>query len=183
MIELRDLQPSDRQQLLEWRNLPEVARWMYTDHAITAEEHDRWFDGIIDDPKGRYWIITLNAEDVGVVNLSNIDTSHRRCEFGIYLGVAEASGTGAGTAALFQALDHAFVGLALNRVSAHAIADNRGAIRTYERLGLRREAFLRGHVCKAGSMHDVVGLAILRDEWQLVRPAIETRLRAKGLIH
>jgi UDP-4-amino-4,6-dideoxy-N-acetyl-beta-L-altrosamine N-acetyltransferase len=182
MIELRDLRPSDRQQLFEWRNLPEVARWMYTDHEIRADEHDRWFDGIGSDPTRRYWIIADDGHDVGLVNLLGIDTSHRRCEFGIYVGAQGARGGGAGSAALFRALDYAFVDLLLNRVSAAALAANVDAITAYERLGLRREAFLRSHVCKGEVMHDVVGLAILADEWQTVRPTIEGRLRRKGLI-
>ena len=182
MIQLRDVRPGDRQQLLHWRNLPDVARWMYTDHEITDAAHDRWFDGIVGDPTRRYWMITADADAVGLVNLTDIDTSHRRCEFGVYLGAREARGTGAGSAALFLALDHAFVDLALDRVSASAMADNSEAIMAYERLGLRREAYMRGHVRKGDVAHDVVGLAILRDEWLLVRPAIEAGLRSKGLI-
>ena len=42
-VVLRPLAVTDRDRLLTWRNFPEIARWMYSDHAISAEEHARWF--------------------------------------------------------------------------------------------------------------------------------------------
>src|SRR5207302_5934831 len=41
-VVLRPLETADRERLLAWRNLPEIARWMYSDHKIGAEEHARW---------------------------------------------------------------------------------------------------------------------------------------------
>ena len=38
-VELRPLMPGDKDRLLVWRNSPEVAAYMYTDHRITAAEH------------------------------------------------------------------------------------------------------------------------------------------------
>ncbi|MGZ6962565.1 MAG: GNAT family N-acetyltransferase, partial [Ilumatobacteraceae bacterium] len=120
--------------------------------------------------------------DTGLVNLAGIDSKHRRCEFGIYIATPQSRSQGTGTAALSMALTYAFEELDLNKVSAEAFATNVDAIQAYERSGLRREACLRDHVTKDGKMHDVVRLAILREDWQVVRPVIEDRLRAKGLI-
>ena len=50
LVTLRRLRPDDRDRLLAWRNAPEVAAYMYSDHEITAEEHARWFAGIAGDP-------------------------------------------------------------------------------------------------------------------------------------
>ena len=37
-VAMRPLAAGDRDRLLAWRNLPEIARWMYSDHAISPEE-------------------------------------------------------------------------------------------------------------------------------------------------
>ena len=42
-VQMRPLADGDRDRLLAWRNQPEVARWMYSDHVISPDEHARWF--------------------------------------------------------------------------------------------------------------------------------------------
>jgi hypothetical protein len=59
---------------------------MYTDHYITEEEHDHWFQSAIHDPTRRYWIIVSDGQDVGLVNLYAIDQRHMRCHWAYYIG-------------------------------------------------------------------------------------------------
>ena len=73
MIEIRDVQPEDRDKIRQWRNLPEVAKYMYTDHHITPMEHEEWFQRTLDDPTCRYWIIVCDGTDVGLVNIYRLD--------------------------------------------------------------------------------------------------------------
>ena len=77
-VTLRPLQGDDRDRLLEWRNRPEVARYMYTDHPISEAEHASWFGLAIADPTRRYWIIELDGEPVGLANLYDISVAQRR---------------------------------------------------------------------------------------------------------
>ena len=44
-VELRPLNSGDKDRMLAWRNSPEVSAYMYTDHLIAPEEHERWFAG------------------------------------------------------------------------------------------------------------------------------------------
>ncbi|HEX5264866.1 MAG TPA: GNAT family N-acetyltransferase, partial [Phenylobacterium sp.] len=75
---LRPLGPGDRDLLLAWRNLPEVARWMYSDHAITPEEHARWFAGALADTRRRYWVIEADGRPVGLANLYDLAADQGR---------------------------------------------------------------------------------------------------------
>ena len=43
MITMRDVEHKDKEMIRNQRNLPEVAKYMYTDHFITLEEHEKWF--------------------------------------------------------------------------------------------------------------------------------------------
>ena len=60
-VALRALRPDDKDRLLAWRNSPEVAAYMYTDHQISPEEHARWFAGIEGDPRRAYWVIEMDG--------------------------------------------------------------------------------------------------------------------------
>src|SRR5271168_3035220 len=89
---LRPLRAADSEQLLRWRNLPQVARYMYTEHEISAAEHAAWFERALNDPTRRYWIIVADGVDIGLGNLYDISTTHRRCFWAFYIGDAEVRG-------------------------------------------------------------------------------------------
>jgi UDP-4-amino-4,6-dideoxy-N-acetyl-beta-L-altrosamine N-acetyltransferase len=181
VIALRDLAPSDQATLLAWRNRPEVARWMYTDHAITPEEHARWWGGLAGDRRRRYWIVQLDGEDVGLANLADIDERNRRASFGLYL-VGGGRGRGAGGAALYHLCRETFAVRGLHRLGCEALATNQAALEAYARAGFVEEGRLRQHVWKEGAPVDVVALAMLRPEWEARRAGWEARLRERGLL-
>ncbi len=38
MTSFRDLIPADKETIRSWRNLPEIRKYMYTDHVIAPED-------------------------------------------------------------------------------------------------------------------------------------------------
>ena len=71
-VRLRRLGAGDSDRVLAWRNLPEIRRWMYTDHVISKDEHDRWFASALVDERRCYWIVELDGQPVGLANLADI---------------------------------------------------------------------------------------------------------------
>jgi UDP-4-amino-4,6-dideoxy-N-acetyl-beta-L-altrosamine N-acetyltransferase len=182
VLSLQPTTDADRDAVRAWRNQPDVARWMYTDHEITEAEHAAWFARHLASPTDRSWVIRWQGRGVGLVNLSGIDTANGRAEWGIYLADAAARGTGAADGATFLSLDHAFGPLHLQRVTCEAIADNHRAIRLYERMGFRREGHRRAHVVRGDERLDVVDLGLLADEWGRLRPGHHDRLVSRGVL-
>jgi UDP-4-amino-4,6-dideoxy-N-acetyl-beta-L-altrosamine N-acetyltransferase len=182
MIGLRDLWPEDKAMLLRWRNLPEVSRYMYTDHVITVEEHDRWFQGIPSDPTRRYWIITLKDEPVGLVNLYQIDSQNKRCYWAFYVAGENARGKGVGSFVEYTVLRTVFSELQLNKLCCEVLAVNTAVINMHRYFGFSEEGRLRQHIIKDGKLYEVVSMAILRKEWELHRPVVEERLRRSGIL-
>ncbi len=179
-VTLRDVTVSDRDRLLDWRNLPEVARWMYSDHAITPQEHARWFDAAIADPSRRYWIIELDGAPVGLANLYDISQGHRRASWAYYLADPAVRGRGVGAYVEFWVIEHVFGPLGLDKLWCEVLAGNEAVWKLHESFGFQREALFRRHVRKAGAPADVVGLGLLASDWTQVRDACVQRLRAKG---
>ena len=77
-------------------------------------------------------------EPVGHVQLRDIDPESGTCVLGRVLIFRDHRGRGLGKAMVALALDEAFAGLGLSRVSLRVVAFNVAAIATYERLGFIR---------------------------------------------
>ncbi|HRD45042.1 MAG TPA: UDP-4-amino-4,6-dideoxy-N-acetyl-beta-L-altrosamine N-acetyltransferase [Caulobacter sp.] len=179
-VTLRAVVEADRERLLAWRNSPEVAAFMYSDHRITPDEHDRWFDGIAGDPTRTYWIIEADGLPVGLANIVDINRQHGRCAWAYYLADPAVRGLGVGSFVEYWVLEHVFGVLGLQKLWCEVLETNEAVWRLHERYGFRREALFRRHVVKAGAPTDVVGLGILADEWRARRDEMADRLRAKG---
>lgn len=182
MVDLRDLVATDRERIRAWRNLPEVRANMFTDHEIGEDEHARWFAGIHDDPRRRYWVVHCDGRDVGLAHLYDIDRHHGRCGWGYYLASAGDRGRGIGSVVWYLLLRYAFDELGLRKVYGEVLAVNAPVLRMHERFGFLREGLLRHHVVKSGVPHDVVVFGLLADDWRTLRPAIESTLHDRNLL-
>jgi len=180
-VGLRGLEAGDSEQVLAWRNLPEIRRWMYTDHVIPRDEHDRWFAGIFGDPTRRYWIIELDGRPVGLANLADISRANRRATWAYYLADPAVRGRGVGAFTEFFVIEHVFGQLGLNKLWCEVLVENEAVWKLHEAFGFRREALLRQHVWKDGAPIDVVGLGLLAQDWAAVRESSREKLAAKGL--
>jgi RimJ/RimL family protein N-acetyltransferase len=100
---------------------------------------------------------------IGMVGLIRQD--HRQGEIGWALGV-EYRGQGYATEAASALMDNAFHSLGLHRIYADTNSDNLASLRLMERLGMRREALLRGSVYEKGKWLDQYIYGILADEWR-----------------
>jgi UDP-4-amino-4,6-dideoxy-N-acetyl-beta-L-altrosamine N-acetyltransferase len=179
-VVLRRLAAEDAGRVLAWRNSPEVAAHMYTDHEIGPQEHSAWLKATLGADDRRYWIIELDGVGVGVAHVVRIDPGNRRCEWGFYLADPAVRGRGVGACVQYAVIEHVFATLGLNKLWCEALAENARALELYERFGFRREALLRDHVLKDGRFRDVVGLGLLAADWAELRAASADRLKAKG---
>ena len=179
-VRMRDVAEEDRERLLAWRNSPEVAAYMYSDHPIGRAEHDRWFDAIPGRRDRRYWIIEVNDEPVGLVNLADIDETNRRCAWAYYLASPNVRGLGVGSYVEFWAIEHVFQRLGLNKLWCEVLLSNEAVWKLHETYGFQREALFRDHVIKNGQLVDVVGLGLLARDWPAKRKEMADRLRGKG---
>lgn len=182
MIELRPMQPGDRDQVHAWRNLPNVSAYMYTDREIPADEHAGWFGRVLDDASCTYWIITCDGADVGLACITGIDRTHSRCSWAFYIASSDLRGRGVGSVVEHSVLSHVFDTLELEKLCCEVLDINAPVVDMHKRFGFHEEGRLRRHIRKGDTWHDVIALAMLREEWLAVKPGIEDRLSAKGLL-
>jgi UDP-4-amino-4,6-dideoxy-N-acetyl-beta-L-altrosamine N-acetyltransferase len=179
-VDLRPVEPSDKDRILAWRNSPEVRAYMYTDHVISPDEHARWFAGIEGDPTRQYWIIAMDAAPVGLANLYDIDRRNRRSAWAYYLADPAVRGLGLGSYVEYWVLEYVFEALKLAKLWCEVLASNEPVWKLHETFGFTVEARFRGHVIKNGERVDVLGLGILAEDWNERRPAMAQRLKLRG---
>lgn len=179
-VRLRDVVAQDRDRLRLWRNQPNVAQWMYTDHEIGAVEHARWFAAALRDGTRRYWIIEADGRPVGLVNLYDIERAGQTAGFAYYLAEDAARGARVASRAGLQVLETAFGELGLQRLWAEALAENAASIGYLGSLGFAPVEVLKARTPKAGFSGDVVRLALAAEAWPAAREACRRRLIERG---
>jgi UDP-4-amino-4,6-dideoxy-N-acetyl-beta-L-altrosamine N-acetyltransferase len=179
---LREIHADDREKIYRWRNMPDVAKYMYTDHQITEAEHNRWFDAILKDQGRKYWIIVCEKEEVGLVNLYDIDPLNRRCFWAFYITSKNVRGKGVGSIVEYNILKYVFEELDYNKLCCEVLSSNPAVVDMHKNFGFQQEGLYRQHRIKNGQFVDVVALAMLRSEWNEKKPQIEKKLKAKGIL-
>ena len=170
----------DRARLLAWRNLPEISRWMYGDHLITPDEHDHWFDRLATHSGSHYWVIELEGEPVGLANLADISTVHRRASWAYYLASPNVRGKGLGAYVEVFVIEQAFGSFGLSKLCCEVLAENEAVWKMHEAFGFKHEGLYRQHIWKQGRAHDVVALSLLAQDWAGLRQASFARLASRG---
>ncbi len=164
-VSLRRLRLDDIERVREWRNLPHVARYMYTDHEISEAEHARWFDDALERPDRQHWIIELDGEPVGLASLVDISDQHRRASSASYLADPSMRGRGLGSFAESFLLDQAFGVLKLHKVCCEVFRSNEAGVAMHRKLGFTIDGVLREHIWKGDHFEDVVSMSITADEY------------------
>jgi RimJ/RimL family protein N-acetyltransferase len=102
---------------------------------------------------------------IGTATLWRWDMAHGRAELGYALG-REAWGCGYMVEALVALLGRAFGEWGVRRLEADTDPRNRRSLRLLERLGFRREGYMRERFLVGGELQDSVVLGLLGWEWR-----------------
>ena len=159
---------ADTDFVLALRNDPRFARWFYH-QQVTPQTHANFIRAA--DERGEINWIVERARDanqrVGVASIYNIDLANGKAECGrtvfiepkvFHLNWVVSAVTGM-----------ELVGV--NKLYIETMAANHIIARGVERMGMTREALLRGHVVREGRPLDVLLYAMLADEWRAIRAA------------
>lgn len=105
----------------------------------------------------------MENELVGIINL-NLSLHHKRGELAYWVG-KEHWGNGYASEAARELLTIGFEEKGLNRIFAAAFVDNPGSWMVMEKIGMKQEGTLRGHVYKGGESVDLHYYGILAEDY------------------
>jgi RimJ/RimL family protein N-acetyltransferase len=169
--ELVRLSPLDRESIptyLSWFRDYDVQRWVKVAVPFTLEGETAWYEkATTSEDIFPFEIHTLEDDRlIGSCSIFAIDHKNRSGELGIIIGEKDYWGKGCGSDAVLTLLRVAFGEFNLNRVYLRVLAENKRAIRAYEKCGFQHEGTARQALFREGQYHDMHLMAILFEDWQ-----------------
>lgn len=168
---LRPLGETDAEELLSYRSLPEVCRWVPFEPMCIEEINRRlrgaWAAHTVESQGDSLVLgveLAATGELVGDVMLRLVSEEQRGGEIGYVFNPAY-SGHGYAGEAAHTVLRLGFEELGLHRMVARVAATNVASARVARRLGMRQEAHLVEHEWFKGEWGDEFVFALLDREW------------------
>lgn len=157
---LRELRPSDAEQVFAFRSDPLVMRHVSRPLARSVEEASALIDLITSTVAATdavQWAMTLKGTDalIGIIGFWRMQKEHHLAELGYSLQRAHW-GQGLMTEAIGAVVDFGFKTLGFHKVEAITRPGNAGSIRALEKNGFTREAHFKENIFWNGAFHDSV---------------------------
>lgn len=133
-IELKQLTKNKIELLRMWRNDPKISQYLITRTYITPEMQAKWFQSI-SNSKCYYFMINCQGEDIGLVNLKDIDYEKKCAEPGIFIYEDNYLNGDISFRAALNNMDFAFDVLRLESLYGYVLKENRRARRFNSALG------------------------------------------------
>ena len=170
-LRLRPLTEADVEDLVEYRSIPEVCRYVpfepQSAQDVITRINGAWSQQTLDQEDDAIIIGAELAESgklIGDLMVRWLSAEHSCGEIG-YVFSPAYSGRGYAGEAAHASLHLAFDDLGLHRVIARVDARNSASARLAARLGMRKEAHLRENEWFKGEWTDEFAFAMLAQEW------------------
>ncbi len=150
-VTLKPLSEEYLEQVRQWRNHPEVARYMVSQEPISAEQQRAWFAKVSQSDRCAHYLIFFRGEPVGLIYIDAQGDQPLKesqvIEPGMYLASdSPYRGTLLAFCPALALNDYCFEQLGCEKLVARVKQDNRAALRFNEKLGYRVVAEADGYV-------------------------------------
>lgn len=167
-ISLRKITVDDLEKIMNWRTMPEVTKFMYTDPVLNMEMQKKWFKEI-EKKSDIYWMLMCDNVDIGVVILLNIDKENKVCGWAHYIGNLDYRGKKIMPLVEYNIYDYVFDVLEFEKLTCELLESNKRALDIHIRCGSTIEEKLPNHVLKNGLSYDAVRVAITKKQWNNIK--------------
>ena len=122
---LQNLSLEEKKEVLNWRNNPEIRKWMIDKNEISLKNHLNFIDNI---PQNK---IYLKVADLGIINLKILN---KKVELGLHKNPSKQK---VGKILMKTAIDYAFNELNAKKIILYVFEDNLRAIHLYKKFGFK----------------------------------------------
>ncbi|OYQ72936.1 spermidine N1-acetyltransferase [Wohlfahrtiimonas sp. G9077] len=166
-LRIRPLEKEDLRFIHHLDNNASIMRYWFEEPYESFLELSDLYDKHIHDKSERRFILQLADEEsrIGLVELVEIDYTHRRAEFQIIIAPGH-QGQGYARHATKLAMDYAFFTLNLYKLYLVVDEANEKAIHIYSKLGFSIEGTLRHEFFSAGAYRNAIRMCIFQDEYR-----------------
>ncbi|EMK6407259.1 spermidine N1-acetyltransferase [Listeria monocytogenes] len=164
-LKLRPLEREDLKFVHRLNNDAKIMSYWFEEPYEAFVELQELYDKHIHDQSERRFILELDGQMVGLVELMEIDYIHRRAEFQIIID-PKFQGHGYAVSATKLAMKYAFHVLNLHKLYLVVDKVNEKAIYVYEKVGFIREGELIDEFFVDGTYHDAIRMCIFQHQYQ-----------------
>ncbi|MBC1978415.1 spermidine N1-acetyltransferase [Listeria marthii] len=164
-LKLRPLEREDLKFVHRLNNDAKIMSYWFEEPYEAFVELQELYDKHIHDQSERRFILELDGQMVGLVELMEIDYIHRRAEFQIIID-PKFQGHGYAVSATKLAMKYAFHVLNLHKLYLVVDKVNEKAIHIYEKVGFIREGELIDEFFVDGAYHDAIRMCIFQRQYQ-----------------
>jgi len=119
----------------QWRNDPKISQYMEFRGEITPEMQEKWFESLNNGKDNFYWIIKYKDEEIGLINLKNVNYEEKSGESGVFIYVDRYLNTDISYRAHLVMFDFLFEKIGIEIVYSHMLKTNPRAQRFGQFLG------------------------------------------------
>ncbi|RZT15523.1 GNAT family N-acetyltransferase [Fictibacillus sp. BK138] len=166
-IYLRPLEQSDKESIYLALTNEEVRKMTGSKKVFTREQINGYYDRISSDDSRVDLTICTQEDDevVGDISILEINPLNRNAYIRVALNEPKYFGRGYGSEAMKLMVKFGFQTLNLHRIELNVYSFNERGIKTYEKLGFKKEGVQREALFYEGQYHDSIIMGILESEF------------------
>lgn len=164
----RSVKDSDLPLIIKWRTDPDITKWMNTDPVLTIEEQRKWLTRISEDKTHMCWLLEVDDNPAGLLQLFDIDMQQGTAEWGYYVGEKNLRSMAFAISIEMSLYCFCFDSLGLKKVVNSVHSDNQGTIMLHQLCGNSIVRVREHALIKNGEWIDLVDMAISREDWEKI---------------
>jgi diamine N-acetyltransferase len=164
-LTLRPLERKDLPFVHDLDNERHTMAFWFEEPYESLDELTNLYDKHIHDDNERRFVIDVDDQFAGIIELVNINFIHRTTEIQIIIK-SDFQGFGLAKMVMFKGMDYGFNILNMHKIYLYVDAENHKAVHIYKELGFIQEGVLRQHFFVEGAYHDSIIMGIFSQEIQ-----------------
>ena len=168
-VTLREIREGDLEDIMRWRMAEDITRYMNTNPKLTLDGQKLWLASVREDPSVRYWLIEVEGQPAGVINLTRLDDPEGNLGWAYYVGEKRLRSIKTALSLEMSLYDYVFLTLEKRAVYSDVFSLNKGVIQLHLLCGCEIVEEKKSHVCKEGVWYDVTFLRMTAERWKELR--------------
>ena len=133
LLNFIDLTIEEKEMILEWRNHPDIRKWMYNQDEIKLEEHLTFIESLKSKKDKSYFLVKKEDKFIGVIDFTQL-VEKTSVHMGIY---SNPNIKGNGKILLNKIIDYSFNNLKVERIFSEVFAENDKAHNLYKKFNFK----------------------------------------------
>lgn len=168
-VTLRRIEESDLENIMRWRMDTEITRYMNTNPKLTIEGQKKWFASIRMNPDVRYWMILVDGQEAGVINLTGLTNKEGKLGWAYYIGEKRLRSIQTALSLEMSLYDYIFEQLHKTALYGDIFSLNRGVIQLHLLCGSEIVEEKKAYVNKEGIDYDITFMCITMQRWKAIK--------------